>query len=402
MSEELKQRLNKNIIKIYISDAIGSMSFSSAIYTLFILAKGFNLEQFFLLEAAYALSSFLTQILTGTFADKYGRKTSIIVSTLINIPGILMLILSKDFSVLIWANLIGGVAESFYNGAGPAMLYDTVKSLGKSDQFKKISGRNNLYCSITAAVGVVIGGFLAHYKLEYAMWAYFAVQLPVLIVDATLIEPPVHEPSDPRPLQHIKASIWQAFRGEGAYFVMYSAIITLFFSLGYWLWQPYLKAVAVPILYFGFVYAAINLISGFFSSQAHKIEKKIGMQTSLLLIPLVLVLSFIFQSQMVLIYGAVFLLIHAIIGGYSGPIIADYLNSRIPSAQRATVLSIEYMINDGLFIVLSPLLGHFVDLYSLQTAYLIMAAMLLVTAFIFWLVFKKQKVAVDPILVEIS
>lgn len=399
MSEELKKRLEKNIVKMYFSGAVGSTNFNLVVYTLFILSKGFGMREFFIFESAYALASLIAQIPTGTFADKFGRKNSIIISTLINIPAILMIILSRDFTIIFLAMFIGGIGSSFYNGAGTAMMYDTVKSLGREDEYKKIIGRGDLFYSVAAAVGAIIGGWLAHFNYAYAWWAYFATQLPMLITDFSLIEPSVHEEQKLSWRGHLKESIWQSFRGDAAYFIMYSAVITIFFALGYWLWQPYLKSINVPIIYFGFVYAVINVIGGIVSSQAHKIEKKIGMLTSLMLAPILLVVAFIFQSQQFVVWGVILVFVHSIISGYKGPVLDDYLNSRIPSAQRATVLSVEYMIHDGIFIVTSPLLGSLVDLYSLKTAYLLMAGILLIVTFIFWLTFKKQKISADSVLI---
>ena len=39
-----------------------------------------------------------------------------------------------------------------------------------------------------------------------------------------------------------------------AYYVLYDAIIWLFLSIGFWLWQPYLKLSAASMLIFFFAY----------------------------------------------------------------------------------------------------------------------------------------------------
>lgn len=400
MSEEYKKKLAENIRKIYISDFLVCTNFSLVVYTLFIMSKGFDLKQFFILESAYAFASMISQIPTGTFADRISKKTSIILSTIIIIPLIAVIILSHSFWVILVAMFISGVGNSFYTGADTAMMYETLKALGREDEYKKITGRGRLYGSIAAAIGGIFGGFLAHYKMDYAWWAYFAMQFPALLVDSTLVEPPRDISANEKSAnQHVKDSLWHAFRGQAAFFVLYSAATWLFFSLGFWLWQPYLKAIAVPVIYFGFVYATINIISGFFSNQSHKIEKKIGMEKSLIYIPLVLLVAFLLQSTMLAVFGLAFLFIYAVANGYQHPVLDDYLNTRIPSANRATVFSLKYMIEDGVFIIFSPLLGHFVDLYSLKTAYLLMVAILAIITIVSWLVFRRQNISMEPAVV---
>jgi len=171
--------------------------------------------------------------------------------------------------------------------------------------------------------------------------------------------------------------------GATGYFVFYAAVIWLFFSLGFWLWQPYMNLSAVPIAWFGFVYAVQSLVSGYASKQAHRVENKIGVRRSLLLIPLLLATAFVLESQFVFVLGFLFIFIQSIAGGCFGPLLGDYINKRIPSSKRATVLSIKNMVNSILFITISPLLGHFVDLYSLTTALLLMGVALVVTALAF-------------------
>jgi uncharacterized membrane protein len=70
-------------------------------------------------------------------------------------------------------------------------------------------------------------------------------------------------------------------------------------------------------------------------------------------------------------------------------LLADYINVRIPSSKRATVLSIKNMVNSALFMTLSPLVGHLVDLYSLTTALLLMGGTLSVVAFVFYVLYQK-------------
>jgi hypothetical protein len=50
------------------------------------------------------------------------------------------------------------------------------------------------------------------------------------------------------------------------------------------------------------------------------------------------------------------------------------------------------MINSVLFMTLSPLLGHFVDLYTLPRALLLMGIVLIVTSMVFSVAYQKTRV----------
>ena len=79
---------------------------------------------------------------------------------------------------------------------------------------------------------------------------------------------------------------------------------------------------------------------------------------------------------------------HSIASGPFHPLLNDYINKRIPSSKRATVLSIKNMVNSLLFMVFSPLIGHFVDLYSLTTALLLMGIVLAAVSILFFIVYQ--------------
>jgi len=72
-------------------------------------------------------------------------------------------------------------------------------------------------------------------------------------------------------------------------------------------------------------------------------------------------------------------------------LLADCISARLPSSRRATVLSIKNMANSVLFMTLSPLLGHVIDLYALPSALLSMGALLVVTLFVFSALYRAER-----------
>lgn len=381
--------LEKNIKKLYWINAFNGMGFHLVVYTLFMLSKGFTMQQFFIIEAAYTLVNLLTEIPTGMFSDRVSRKKSLVIAA---IPGIIwtpILILSDSFIVCLILMALGGLTTSFVSGTDTALMYDTLKLIKKEKDFKKIQGKMRWYGSWAGAFGGIVGGIIATFSLSYPWWAMYIVSFPILFVTLSLKEPPISRKSVLSESQqfHITESFKHSFGKVAGYFVFYAAIIWLFFSLSFWLWQPYLKLTALPITFFGIFYAVERLVSGYASKHAHNIEKKLGMAKSLLFIPLILVLALFLESKFVFILGFGFIFLQSIASGYFGPLLDDYINSRIPSSKRATVLSIKNMLNSLLFTVLSPLLGYAVDLYSLPIALMIMAVILLITSIIFYIIF---------------
>ncbi len=393
MKKPTKLQLESNLKKLYWINFFGSTNFHLVVYTLFLLSKGFTMTQFFIIESGYMILNFLSEIPTGMFADKISRKWSIVLSY---IPGIFLMpifILSNSFIVCLIIMSLGGIQTAFASGADSAILYDTLIGLKKEKEFKKTLGRFKWGGAWSGAFAGILAGFMASYSLAYPWWAGYLVGFPMLFLAIKLVEPPIRRETqkDESYLKHLRECFKHSFTGPSGYFVLYASTIWTFFVLGFFLWQPYLKLTGLAIAFFGIFYAAERIISGLVSRYAHRIELKIGMRDSLLLIPLVLALAFILESQFIFILGFLFIFIQSISSGYFNPVLEDYINSRIPSSKRATILSIKNMMHSISYAIISPLLGYFIDLYSLQTALLGMGIILIFVAMIFFVTFRKKK-----------
>jgi MFS family permease len=386
-------KLEKNITRLYLINIFGNAQFHLVVYTLYLLSKGFTTQQFFLIESAYFLIALLLEIPTGVISDRISRKWSLILASIIGIPIIPIIVFSDSFIVVLLAMSVGGIGAALTSGTDIAILYDTLKALNREDDFKIIQGKMGWYGSLSMALAGIVGGLLAQYDMAYSWWAYFVAGQLAMVVKFTLLEPPFFRGSHQGEsyTQHLGKSWKMSTTGAAGYYVFYAAVIWFFFSIGFWLWQPYLKLSSVPLAWFGFIYAIQNIIGGFTGKQAHRIEKAIGTRNALLLIPLGLSIVFIFESQFIFVWGLLFIFMHSAFSGPFHPLLEAYINQRIPSSKRATVLSIKNMVNSLLFMGFSPLIGYFVDLYSLRTALLLMGSILMILSLVFYIVYQKQK-----------
>ena len=75
--------------------------------------------------------------------------------------------------------------------------------------------------------------------------------------------------------------------------------------------------------------------------------------------------------------------------GIKNPIIEHWINDEFSSNVRATVLSISNFANELMIAICYPFVGYLADLYSINTAFLISAVLLLSVPVLF--LFLKQK-----------
>jgi MFS family permease len=370
-----------NVTKLHLINVLGHTQFHVVIFTLFVLSKGFSTRDFFLVESAYAVALLVAEVPTGVVSDRLSRKWSLVAASVIGLAAMPFVILSASFPAVMGAMAVAGVAGALASGTDVALLYDSLVALGRDGEFKHILGRMALYRSLAMALSGIVGGLLSRWDMAYAWWASFGVAVLSLPIRVTLREPPFRDAMRDEPYwRHLGQTLRFSFSGSAGYFVLYAAVIWLFFRLGFWLWQPFLDLIALPVAAFGLVYAAQNVVYGFASSQAHRLEGRLGMRWSLLAIPLVLAAVFTIQALSAHPAAAAIVVVHAAASGLFSVLLEVYINERVPSDRRATVLSVKNVVNSLLFAVFSPMVGQLVDSSSLPLALAALATALVAVA----------------------
>ena len=143
-------------------------------------------------------------------------------------------------------------------------------------------------------------------------------------------------------------------------------------------YQPYFKQIKIPLVYFGWIYLAMNLVAAIGSKSAHKIETYLGEKKILLIILLIMIISFFGISRELIILGAIFPILLSFNSGIFEPIISDYMNKNIDSRHRSTVLSLGFVVTQMMSTVLAPFFGWIVDFWSLKLAFLTATIILII------------------------
>jgi len=95
---------------------------------------GYSRDQLGIVQSLFLFLSYLTPVVSGTFADRYGFKKVLIVSYLAYLPSILLLIFTKSFSGIVLTMLSIGLAAGIFkplvSGTVRAVTNKTNKTLG--------------------------------------------------------------------------------------------------------------------------------------------------------------------------------------------------------------------------------------------------------------------------------
>lgn len=370
---DLTNRLESNIRKFYIYRFFQAMFLVGPIFVLFLTDNGLSITQVMFLQAYFYVILLLLEVPSGAFADKYGRKKSIILSSLLVFLGQLIYAFGYNFIVFMIAETVYAIGVSLWSGIDSAFLYDTLKNLKKENEFKKVFGTYYAINYVFLGLGGIVGSYLANYNLRLPFWISLIPLGIAFFIPFSFTEPKIYKKVKTNYWQHIKKSIsYSIMHKKLRLLLIYSFFITGITEVIWFLFQPYFVKIGIPVYLFGIVFFGFSIMAAIGARYAHRIEFKLGEKKTLFLIPLFLGISYIIMGRysIILISLIAFFIAAFFYGGFH-PIIEDYYNRHVKSFNRSTVVSFKNFLDGIGYAVFAPLLGVITDFYSLEAAFIL-------------------------------
>ena len=151
--------------------------------------KGLSPLAVALLMGAGEVALLALELPTGAFADRVGARASLILGSLFQVLGMLLLWLGAGVPALALSMIAIAVGDAFRHGADEALLYRSCAALGRADTFGERVARAQALTlaavvALTAGGGWLVGraGFAAGFVAEIAL-ALGGLGLAVAFVD---------------------------------------------------------------------------------------------------------------------------------------------------------------------------------------------------------------------------
>ncbi|MBL8026018.1 MAG: MFS transporter [Fibrobacteres bacterium] len=358
-----------NFKKLYLFKTLRWFLLIIPVIVPFYQSVGLSMAQILTLQSVFSIAIVVLEVPSGYFADIIGRRKSLIVGSFLSTAGFLMYSLSYTFTGFLAAELVMGMGASFISGADSALVYDSLLSLGRKDDYKKVWGRSSALGNFSEATASIIGGLLAAVSLRLPFYIETAVIALTIPLAFSLVEPALHEANKRRgSFRDIIDTVKYALHGhkELKWLLLYGAILGASTLTMVWFVQPYFKLCGLPLAWYGAVWAAYNLSVGLFSLSAHGVERAIGRRGTLLMLLPLSAGAYILVSFFNALWILPFFLIFYFVRGINGPVIGDYMNSLISSERRATIMSVNALMVRLIFSIVGPLAGLLSDHYTVS------------------------------------
>jgi MFS family permease len=362
--------VKRNLTALYLVKIAKWMNLIMPVIVLFYKSNGLTMKDIFMLQSVYSLTLMTLEIPTGYFADKAGRKTSILIGATLGFSGYLVYSFSFGFWQFVIAEVILGVSQSLVSGADSAMLYDTLAAAKQNDKYTQLEGRITSIGNFGEAFAGIIGGLLAVSSLRTPFYVQTCVALIALPAALLLKEPPVKLHKIKPGIKEVGKIIYSVLHGDvklkwNTFFSAITGAATLTMA---WFAQPYFGQISLPVSMYGVVWALLNLSVGIAAVYAWRFEKRFGPSKTVMVFTLTLFSSYLLLTIMPGYSGLIILLLFYLARGVATPTLRNYINIITTSDVRATVLSVRNFLIRLIFAVTGPLWGWITDKYSLQSA----------------------------------
>jgi len=345
-----------------------AMSLIWGIDTLFKMGAGLDIQQVLLTNAAFTLGAMVFEIPTGVVADTLGRRVSLLLCLVTLFTATLLYVASAwrgwGFWAFIWISVFLGLGFTFYTGAVDAWLVDALKATGYTQPLEPVFARGQMFFGAGMLVGTIGGGLLGqiHLYIPYVVRAAIVVPLFALAWHAM---PELGYTPRALELKRVPVEMRRVFV-EGMDYglhhpvvrpVMLASLVSMSFMIfGFYSWQRYfldLLGRGRDLVWVDGVISSLlglSLIAG--NALVAHLSRLVRSRTGLLM------LSVVVQAAMATACGVVgrgagspasfyvvvaLYLVYGLAIGVAMPVKQAYLNAHIPSAQRATIISLDSM-----------------------------------------------------------
>src|SRR3989344_964520 len=135
------------------------------------------------------VSSALFEVPTGVFSDYMGRKKTMVMGAVCAVLAIAFYAIGVNYWILFIGALFEGLQRAWYSGNNDALLYETLSNSNSKDDYDHYLGKTSAMFQVAAAVGIIVGGFIAVWSFPLVMWLSVVPQVICLIISLLIIEP---------------------------------------------------------------------------------------------------------------------------------------------------------------------------------------------------------------------
>ncbi|TFG13664.1 MAG: MFS transporter [Promethearchaeota archaeon] len=357
-----------NIFKLYLYNFfMGFYLLSGVILPFYLIWGELTFIQFIFLQSYYALIILLFQIPFGALSDYISKKLALILSGFLSAIATLIYINKPNFIIFLVGETLFALGEALIAGTNESLMYDSLKNLGKEEDYSKSIAKSNSIFLLSMAISAPLGPIIAiYFSFSMVMVLMFFPNIFGAIIALTFVEPLVKRKKQNANFFTILNSGFKELKKNRILriltFDMIIIEILVFFLL--FTYQLYLYQLHVAIIYFGIIASSYYVLQIIFINFLPKLENRFKNKKNYLILNTITPGIAYILIGIILFIPLIMILILVIFGfGFSRYIIfINGINNQIEIENRATVLNTISTIKLLLKVIFLPVIGFLVSL----------------------------------------
>ncbi len=213
------------------------------VFFLYFLQK-VSLGEAVLLGSVYYFSVFILEVPTGYYSDRFGRRLTLILASVMKVLACVAFIVADSFNVLVVAQLLFASSIAFQSGSDSALLYDSLRALKREDEYSERESNAQKWSMTALALSCLVGGALGVIDLRLPYVVALAAAIYAVVQCFSFVEPSIAGDEQ-------AAAFWKQLKSASGYFFHpLLAWVLGFYMVGYSLehipyefYQPYIKLI---------------------------------------------------------------------------------------------------------------------------------------------------------------
>ena len=381
----------RNIPLYYLFQFVRGFHFWLPIWFLFLQSQhGLSYVQIGLMEVLFGIATVLAEVPTGAIADRFGRRVSLGIGAL-GFAGATTLFAILNFPTLIVGHLFMSISRTLMSGADDALLFDSLRQMNRTDEYEQHAGRTQAVATASLLAATMLAGPLVSVLDFRTVIILSAAGMGLAgLLALALREPPRREadyadaavlPVAPRSgtaiVQEMRESVRSVWRTRPLLWaILLGGIMLATLDLPDFFVQPFIRSHGVDpaeALDVGFVYSSLVLPSfvGIMVGAilAAPLAARLGERRAL---PAVLVIGILAFIPLLIVDHLALVASLALLAAATAavhPLASGYVNRRIPSDQRATVLSIFSLCTTVMITIVIGSASALVDAFEFRAGF---------------------------------
>ena len=382
------KEIRNQILKFSFYGFLKNLRFFDPYLYLYFIQSGLEYTQIGLLLAVREIIIYIFEIPSGVLADRFGKKTELIISFMFYIISFILFYLGNGFIDYVIAMVFFGFGEAFRSGTHKAMIMAYLDKKDIKDVKSKVYGKTRSFSLIGSTISSLIS-IIFIITLPNLSWLFIIAIIPYILDMILILTYPsfLNERIDSK--FKMKEFLKENVRAIKYVFTTKNVRALLMgsasYNAGFKSIKDYIQPLIVSItltvvlfnsfsaedntnMYLGFIYSVIYVISAFATYNAHKITKYIKREVIISSMWILsgsslIILGFFINSLFAILL--VFLLLYIYLN-VRKPLMIEKIGNAVDSQKRASVLSIESQFTSLLIALFAPLLGLIADTYSIE------------------------------------